>query len=96
MNAGNPLDVQVGGSHYKDCNIQPVEFIEANHLQFLEGNVVKRVVRHNRSGGKGKQDLEKAIHELQLLIALRYTDVGNVAQGGFIRVTVDTGGDLGL
>lgn len=64
-------DIQVGGNHYRNCKIQPVEFIEANELPFLEGCVVKRVVRHNR-GGKGRQDIEKAIHELQLLLQLRY------------------------
>ena len=63
---------QVGGDHYRTCKIQPVEFIEANGLAFLEGCVVKRVTRHNRTGGKGRQDIEKAIHELQLLLQLRY------------------------
>ncbi len=68
----DPLDVQIGGEHYKDCEIQPVEFIEANKLGFLEGCVVKRVTRHNKPTGKGKQDIEKAIHELQLLLKFRY------------------------
>ena len=66
------LAVQVGGSHYKKCAIQPVEYIEANQLGFLEGAVVKRVTRHNKSTGKGEQDIDKAIHELQLLKELRY------------------------
>lgn len=68
----SPLEVQVGGDHYKDCKIQPVQFIEANGLQFLEGCVVKRVTRHDKPTGKGRQDIEKAIHELQLLLELRY------------------------
>lgn len=68
------LDQQIGGDHYRDGTIQPVEYIEANGLRFLEGCVVKRVTRHNRSGGKGRQDIEKAIHELQLLLQLRYGD----------------------
>lgn len=67
-----PLSAQIGGNHYKQCKIQPVEFIEANDLQFLEGCIVKRATRHNRNGGKGRQDIEKAIHELQLLLELRY------------------------
>lgn len=66
------LSVQVGGSHYKDCKIQPVQFIEANRLDFLEGCVVKRLARHDKPTGKGRQDIEKAIHELQLLLELRY------------------------
>jgi hypothetical protein len=66
------LDTQVGGSHYRNGGIQPVQFIEANKLQYLEASVVKRVTRHNQKGGKGRQDIEKAIHELQLLLELRY------------------------
>lgn len=70
------LDEQIGGSHYKSLPIQPAEFSERNALTFLEGCVVKRVCRHSR-GGKGRQDIEKAIHELQLILALHYpTEVG--------------------
>lgn len=67
------LDVQIGGSHYKALPIQPAEFSERNALTFLEGCVVKRVCRHSR-GGKGRQDIEKAIHELQLILALHYPE----------------------
>ena len=66
------LDTQVGGQHYRAGCIQPVQYIEANDLRFLEGCVVKRVTRHDRAGGKGRQDIEKAIHELTLLLELRY------------------------
>lgn len=66
------LGEQIGGGHYRVGGIQPVEYIEANKLAFLEGCVVKRVTRHDRAGGKGQQDIEKAIHELQLLLELRY------------------------
>ena len=66
------LDTQIGGDHYRECVIQPVQFIEANTLRFLEGCVVKRVTRHDKPTGKGRQDIEKAIHELQLLLELRY------------------------
>ena len=69
------LDSQVGGSHYKDRKIQPVQYIEANDLKFLEGCVVKRVTRHDKPTGKGRQDIEKAIHELQLLLELRYPEI---------------------
>ena len=67
------LDEQIGGGdHYATCKIQPVEFIEANNIPFLEGCVIKRLVRHGKWTGKGRQDIEKAIHELQLLLELRY------------------------
>ena len=68
------LDTQVGGDHYRAGSIQPIQYIEANNLQFLEASVVKRVTRHNRPTGKGRQDIEKAIHELQLLLELRYAE----------------------
>lgn len=68
------LDVQVGGDHYKHCKIQPVEFIEANELKFLEGCIVKRLARHDKPTGKGRQDIEKVIHEAQLLLELRYAE----------------------
>ena len=71
------LNTQVAGSHYREGGIQPVQFIEANNLPFLEGCVVKRVTRHARPTGKGRQDIEKAIHELQLLLELRYPVVAD-------------------
>ena len=73
----NPLDVQVGGSHYKDCAIQPIEFIEANDLGFLEGCIVKRITRHDKPTGKGKQDILKIIHECELLLKMRYENSQN-------------------
>jgi len=62
----SPLDEQVGGDHYKKCKIQPVEFILANNIGYMEGNVIKYVVRHKDKGGIA--DLEKATHYLRMLI----------------------------
>ncbi|WP_343698865.1 DUF3310 domain-containing protein [Caulobacter sp.] len=62
------LTTQVGGGHYKDCAIQPVEFIHANGLNFIEGCVVKYVSRWRKKGGI--QDLKKARHFLDMLIEL--------------------------
>lgn len=66
------LEKQEGGSHYKDLAIQPVEFIHANNLGFIEGSVIKYVSRHHRKNGKN--DLLKAIHFLQILIELEYPE----------------------
>ena len=60
------LGVQVGGSHYKDMKIQPVEFIQANDIGFCSGNVIKYICRYNSKGGKA--DLEKAKHYIDLLM----------------------------
>jgi len=64
------LDEQVGGDHYKNMALQPIELIVANKLSFLQGCIIKRTCRYNLSGGKGKQDLKKIIHEVNLLIEL--------------------------
>lgn len=61
---------QVGGYHYKDFKIQPVEFIHANKLDFCEGNAIKYICRHRKKNGK--QDLEKAKHYIELLLELEY------------------------
>lgn len=64
------LDTQEGGSHYKDMKIQPVEFITANDLDFLQGNVVKYIARHKAKNGA--QDVRKALHYCQLILELQY------------------------
>lgn len=57
---------QVGGSHYLKMKIQPIEYILANDLGFLEGNVVKYVSRYKLKNGV--EDLKKAKHCLEMLI----------------------------
>jgi hypothetical protein len=57
---------QVGGAHYAVKAIQPWDYIVANNLGYLEGNVVKYVSRWKDKGGV--QDLKKAQHYLQKLI----------------------------
>ena len=66
-------ETSVGTSGYHNLPIQPGMYAEANKLTFFEGDVVKRVTRHSR-GGKGRQDIEKAIHELQLILEIHYGD----------------------
>ena len=57
--------VQVGGDHYR-TEIQPWDFIVANNLGYLEGNIIKYVSRYKKKGGMA--DLLKAQHYLQKLI----------------------------
>jgi len=66
------LDTQVSGQHYKNYIIQPVEFIVKNDLAFLEANVIKYVCRHRQKNGI--EDLNKAIHYLELAKELYYGD----------------------
>lgn len=60
------LETQVGGDHYKTMSIQPIEYILANDLGFIEGNIIKYTTRWKQKGGK--QDIEKVIHYAQLLL----------------------------
>ena len=69
------LDHQVGGDHYKNFVIQPVEFITKNNLGFLQGSIIKRICRYDKPSGKGLQDLQKAKHEIDLLIQLEEWEV---------------------
>lgn len=57
----DPLKFQVGGDHYKHFKIQPVEFIAANKLSFLEGCIIKRICRQK------PRDLDKIKHEISLI-----------------------------
>jgi hypothetical protein len=63
-------DKQVGGNHYKDCKIMPIEYITKNNLDFLEGNVVKYITRHKLKGGV--EDIKKVIHYAELILELKY------------------------
>ena len=67
-----PLDYQVGGAHYKDYAIQPIEYGMANNLDICQANVVKYVTRFRQKGGL--DDLRKAKHYLELLATFEYED----------------------
>jgi hypothetical protein len=59
-------DLQVGGTHYKDMAIQPIEFIMKNGLGFCEANVIKYICRY-QSKNKA-EDLLKAKHYIDLIL----------------------------
>jgi len=63
-------DIQIGGDHYASLKIQPTEFIHANGVPFIEGNVIKYVMRHRQKNGI--EDLKKARHYIDLLIQFEY------------------------
>lgn len=68
----NPLKEQIGGSHYKKMAIQPMEFIIANKMDFMEGCVIKYISRYKSKGGK--EDLLKIKHYIDMLIQHHYGD----------------------
>jgi hypothetical protein len=64
------LDHQEGGSHYKKMAIQPIDFIYFNDIPFIEGNIIKYILRHRKKNGL--EDLKKAKHYLEILIEKEY------------------------
>ena len=65
-------DNQVGGDHYKNCGIQPIEYIKANDLDYCAGNVIKYVTRHRKKNGR--EDIEKAIQYCQFILDYEYNE----------------------
>ena len=57
----------MGGSHYTRMAIQPLEYVIANGIGFVEGSVIKYVSRWRFKNGL--EDLRKAHHMLGVLIA---------------------------
>ena len=57
---------QIGGTHYSDLAIEPIEFITANNLGFCEGNIVKYITRWKAKNGI--EDLKKARWYIDFLI----------------------------
>lgn len=62
------LDKQEGGNHYNKLRVQPVEYIHANQIPFIEGSIIKYATRWRDKGGI--EDLKKIIHFAELLIEL--------------------------
>ena len=52
--------------------IQPVLYIQANDLDYLQGNVVKYISRHKVKNGA--EDIRKAIHYCQLILEMQYDE----------------------
>ena len=71
--------IQIGGNHYKDLAIQPVEYIHKNNLGYVEGSVIKYVTRWKNKNGI--QDLQKAKHFLELLIDMEQKKLNVECEG---------------
>lgn len=84
------LDTQIGGNHYEDMKIQPIEFILENNLDFLQGNILKYICRYKSKNGL--QDLNKARHYLDILIEheQRRTESGNSGEGSGVSGALPT------
>lgn len=60
------LDKQVGGDHYKNYVIQPIEFSMKNDLNACQHSAIKYIVRKKGNRAKRLEDIDKAIHFLQI------------------------------
>jgi hypothetical protein len=65
-----PLDKQVGGKHYKNYEIQPMEFCYRNKLNCAQSAIIKYILRFRDKGGL--DDLLKARHVLDMMIQFEY------------------------
>tara|TARA_Y100000310_G_scaffold238635_1_gene242106 strand:- start:198 stop:467 length:270 start_codon:yes stop_codon:yes gene_type:complete len=52
--------------HYKGLGIEPLDYIIANKMDFLEGNIIKYITRYPNKGGV--KDLIKAREYIDKLI----------------------------
>lgn len=59
-------DIVNSPNHYTQGGIEPIDYILANDLDFLIGNVVKYVTRYKFKNGL--EDLKKAEYYLKALI----------------------------
>ena len=66
----NPMTMQIGGDHYKDFKIAPIEYIYKNNIPWLEANAIKYISRHR--GKNGAEDLRKAKHYIDILLKWEY------------------------
>jgi hypothetical protein len=64
------LETEIGGNHYRQFSIQPIEFIQKNKLDFLQGCIIKYICRFRQKNGQ--EDLLKAKHYIDLLLELEY------------------------
>ena len=59
------LEEQSGGNHYLDNAIQPIEYIVANKLNFIDGNIVKYATR-KKDNETDEERYDKIIHYAKL------------------------------
>ena len=77
---------QVGGRHYIEKAIQPWDYIIANNMGYLEGNIIKYVSRYQDKNGI--EDLIKASHYLDKLIEVKRNESKRISEASVGTVTV--------
>lgn len=69
------LNTEVGGNHYQQYIMQPIELIVACKWDFIQGNIAKYLLRAKYKNGK--EDIAKAIHYCELGLELTYKKLPN-------------------
>jgi hypothetical protein len=79
MPSKSALDTQVGGDHYKNQGIQPFELTYANFgYEGVRAAIYTKVNKYlSRDKGTPEQDLDKAIHCLQIQKQLLMRELSN-------------------
>ena len=63
MDAAQYLQDQIRPPYYTRFRIEPLAFITMNHLDFLQGNIIKYVCRYD--GMKARRYLDELINRTQ-------------------------------
>ena len=64
------LNRQIGGNHYKQYKIQPYIFFMENQIPHHKAAIIRRILRYDHKSGKGREDLEKIKHEVDLILEI--------------------------
>lgn len=70
LQCASSLETQVGGSHYKNMAIQPLEYCQKNMLNHCESSIIKYASRHGNKNGA--EDVRKIIHYAKCLLEIEY------------------------
>jgi len=70
LKMSSALDRQVGGNYYKQYAIQPYEFFLKNNIPHHKAAIIRRILRYDQPMGKGREDLDKITHEIELIIEI--------------------------
>ena len=67
---GSALDKQIGGEHYKNAKIDPIQLIVAHKLDFIDGCILKYAVR-KKHYESDRERYEKIKHYCELAWELK-------------------------
>ena len=80
----NSLQKQVGGRHYKDFTIQPVELFAATRWVYFQSSIARYILRYKNKNGI--EDLEKAIHIAHLASDLSVEEKWSMSNMRYIQM----------